>query len=345
LHAARATLERALALGRDSRGRTLPIVAQSLVALGNIKREWNELNEAGRLAQDGIELAGQVMAFWSLGGYVLLAYIRQAEGDAVAAQAAMDVAREVAVRFDVTELDDRAVELYQAQLWLIQGNIAAAERWAARILSGEVASSPQPGRPGQIAGWYVIHELEQLVLARLRLAQGRPEQARRLLESLLPAAESHQRLAMAMAIQVALALNWHASGDTSRALEALTGIMAQAEPEGYVRMFLDEGPAMAELLKLVPPDSPAAAYARRLLAAFAPSAPQAPAVDAPAGLLSERELDVLRLLPSHLTSTEIAAELAISPNTARFHIKNIYGKLDAHSRTEAVSKARQLGMI
>jgi LuxR family maltose regulon positive regulatory protein len=341
LHAAHAVLERALALGQDSRGRTLPIVARSLLALGDIKREWNELNEAGRLARDGIEMARQVIAFWSLGGYVLLAQIRQAEGDAVAAQAAIDVAREMAVRFDVTELDDRTVELYQAQLWLIQGNIAAAARWASRILSGELADSPQLGRPGQMTGWYVVHELEQLMLARLRLAQGRPEQARRLLESLLPAAANHQRMATVWAIQVALALSWHASGDRSRALEALTGVMAQAEPEGYVRMFLDEGPAMAELLKLVPSDSPVAAYARRLLFAFAPSDTKAP----PAGMLSERELDVLRLLPSHLTSTEIAAELSISPNTARFHIKNIYSKLDAHSRTEAVSNARQLGMI
>ncbi len=345
LHAAHEILARALSLGQDSRGRPLPIVARSLIALGDIKREWNELNEAARLAQDGIELASQVMAFWNLGGYVLLAQIRQAEGDAAAAQAAVDLAREIAVRFDVTELDDRTVELYQAQLWLAQGNIAAAEHWAAGILEDELASSPRPTQPGQAIGWYVVHELEQLLLARLRLAQGRLEQGRHLLESLLPAAASHQRISVVMAIQVALALNWHASGEESRALEHLTDILIQAETEGYVRMFLDEGPAMAELLKLVPPDSPVAAYAGRLLAAFALAQAPGPTPGAAAGLLSDRELEVLRLLPSHLTSTEIAAELSISPNTARFHIKNIYSKLDAHSRAEAVSQARKLELI
>ncbi|MGD8855663.1 MAG: LuxR C-terminal-related transcriptional regulator [Chloroflexota bacterium] len=345
LHAARETLARALALGRDGRGRPLPIVARSLISLADIKREWNELNEASRLVQDGIELARQVMTFWSLGGYVLLSQIRQAEGDVIAAQAAMDVALELAVRFDATELDDRAVELYQAQLWLAQGNIAAVERWASRILGDELASAPRQPPAGQMVGWYVVHELEQLLLARLHLAQGRTEQAQRLLESLLPAAESHQRMGVVMAIHIALALKWHASGDKRQALELLTGVLAQAEPEGYVRLFLDEGPAMAELLRLIPPDSPVAAYASRLLAAFTPVQPPGPLAEPAPGLLTERELDVLRLLPSHLTSTEIAAELNISANTARFHIKNIYSKLDVHNRTEAVTQARQLGLI
>jgi LuxR family maltose regulon positive regulatory protein len=152
-------------------------------------------------------------------------------------------------------------------------------------------------------------------------------------------------MSVVMAIQVALALNWHASGDERQALELLTGVLTRAEPEGYVRMFLDEGPAMVELLKLVPPDSPAASYAGRLLGAFALERPAAPATGATTGLLSERETDVLRLLPSHLTSIEMADELSISPNTVRFHIKNIYSKLDAHNRTEAVTRARQLGLI
>lgn len=285
------------------------------------------------------------MPFWALGGHVLLAQIRQAEGDVLAAQASIDIAREVAVRFDVTELDDRTVELYQARLWLAQGNIAATERWAAHILGDALEPAPRPLQPGQMIGWYVVHEMEQLVLARLRLAQGRPDQAVRLLESLLPAAQSHQRIGVVMAIHVALALNWHATGDEGRALGILTGVLVQAEPEGYIRLFLDEGPAMAKLLKLVPADSPAATYAARLLAASILDEPQGPTPGAAADLLSEREMDVLRLLPTHLTSTEIATRLSISPNTARFHIKNIYSKLDAHNRAEAVIQARQLGLL
>jgi LuxR family maltose regulon positive regulatory protein len=325
--------------------------------LSDIKREWNDLNEAGRLAQDGIELTRQALAFWSIGGYIVLAQIRQAEVDMIAAQAAMDAARELAIRFDATDLDDRTVELYQARLWLAQGDVAATGRWAARLHGDGTGAAPRTGQqrprqPGQIAGWYVVHELEQIHLARLRLVQGRPEEARRLLGALRPMAENHGRTGNVIAIDLLLALTWQATGDLAQALDVLERTMALAEPEGFTRIFLDEGPAMATLLGLIPSDSPVAGYAGRLLAAFkqAASPPKQPdatpaAVHSFSDPLSAREMDVLRLLPTHLTSTEIAAELSISPNTARFHIKNIYSKLDAHNRADAVAQARRLDLL
>jgi LuxR family maltose regulon positive regulatory protein len=292
------------------------------------------------------------LAFWSIGGYIVLAQIRQAEGDMVAAQAAMDAARELAIRFDATDLDDRTVELYQARLWLAQGDIEAVARWATRLLDDETSATPRPGQQSQIAGWYVVHEFEQIHLARLRLVQGRPEEARRLLGALRPMAENHGRTGNVIAIDLLLALTWQATGDLAQALDVLKRAMALAEPEGFTRIFLDEGPAMATLLGLIPSDSPVAGYAGRLLAAFkqAASPPKQPdatpaAVHSFSDPLSAREMDVLRLLPTHLTSTEIAAELSISPNTARFHIKNIYSKLDAHNRADAVAQARRLDLL
>ncbi|UCG23834.1 MAG: AAA family ATPase [Chloroflexota bacterium] len=353
LYAAREYNERALSVGRDRRGRPLPIVARVLTSLADIKREWNELNEAGRLAKDGIELTKQGFAFWGIGGFIVLALVRQAEGEVVAAQAAMDAARELAIRFDATDLDDRSVELFQARIWLAQGDVEATGRWAARLKDGGAGVTPRSRQQGQIAGWYVVHESEQIHLARLRLAQGRPEAARRLLAGLRPPAASHGRTGTVIAIDLLLALTWQAMGDLAHALDTLEGTMALAEPEGYIRIFLDEGPAMAALLRQIPPDSAVAAYARRLLAAFEPAETKVGArseiVDVAGQALpdpiSEREMDVLRLLPSHLTSTEIAAELNISPNTARFHIKNIYSKLNAHNRAEAVAQARQLNLL
>ncbi|HSG14747.1 MAG TPA: LuxR C-terminal-related transcriptional regulator [Anaerolineae bacterium] len=357
LHAARDHLLRALSIGRDRRGRPLPIAARVLTSLADINREWNDLKEAARLAQDGIELTKQALAFWSIGGYATLAQIRQAEGNMAAAQAAMDAARELAIRFDATDLDDRAVELYQAQLWLAQGDVEATVRWAAGLLDAGAGGTQRPGQPrlrqrGQIAGWYVVHELEQIHLARLRLVQGQPEEAQRLLEGLRPAAESHKRTGSVIAIDLLLALTWQATGDLARALDTLEGAMALAEPEGLVRIFLDEGPTMANLLEHIQPESSVAAYAEWLLDAYKQSVslPKQPGVAPAAGHalpdpLSEREMDVLRLLPTHLTSTEIAGELNISANTARFHIKNIYSKLSAHNRAEAVAQARQLDLI
>jgi LuxR family maltose regulon positive regulatory protein len=346
-------LNHALAIGKDRHGRPLPIVARVLSSLADIKREWNELNEAGRLVHDSIELIKHGLAFWGIGAYVVLAQVRQAEGETAAAQSAIDTALELAERFDATDLDDRTVELYQARLWLEQGDVAAADGWAAR-LTGDKAR-PAPGRmqqSGQIAGWYVVHELEQVHLARIRLVQGRPDEARRLLEWLRPAADKYQRMGVVIVIDALLALTWQASGDLTQASAVLGSALALAEPEGYIRLFVDEGPAMAELLQLIPADSPVATYARTLLAAFAPATTQAgepvpqPANGSqPADPLSEREMDVLRLLATHLNSTEIAAELSISPNTARFHIKNIYSKLGAHNRAEAVAQARMHGLI
>ncbi|MGD2077239.1 MAG: LuxR C-terminal-related transcriptional regulator [Chloroflexota bacterium] len=345
LHAAHDYLSRALTVGRDRRGRPLPIVARVLNSLADINREWNNLNEASCLAQDGIELTKQALAFWSIGSYVVLSQVRQAEGDVAAAQVALDAAREVAIRFDVTDLDDQTVELYQARLWLAQGDVAAATRWAAKIQDDSLDVDVRPRRPGQVGGWYVIHEMEKAHLARLWLAQGRPEEARRLLERLRPAAVEHRRNGSIITIDLLLAQAWYRSGDADRALTSLAAALAMAEPEGYVRIFLDEGPVMAELLKLVPADSPIAGYAGRLLGALAPAESQAPVAGAADELLSAREMDVLRLLPTHLNSTEIAAELSISPNTARFHIKNIYSKLGVHNRADAVAEAQQLGLI
>jgi len=352
LHAAHDYLSRALSAGRDKRDRALPVVARVLTSLADIYREWNSLNEAGRLAQDGIELTKQALAFWGIGGYVTLSQIRQAEGDTVAAQMAMDTARELAIRFDTTDLDDRTVELFQARLWLASGNVAATARWANEVMEHGSDRGSRPRQPGQMAGWYVVHELEQIHVARLRLAEGRPDEARQRLEGLRPAAEDHQRMGSIIPIDLLLALAWSASGDQTQALRTLEVALALAEPEGYIRLFVDEGPAVATLLGQISPDSPVADYAGRLLEAFSPVAAleTGPSIqpDAERALqdpLSEREMDVLRLLPTHLNSTEIAAELNISPNTARFHIKNIYSKLSVHNRAAAVALAQQLDLI
>jgi len=167
-----------------------------------------------------------------------------------------------------------------------------------------------------------------------------------LLERLLQAAEAGGRVGWTIATLVLRALALQARGDVGQAMTSLARALALAEPEGYVRVFVDEGPAMAELLRHAASRGIAPEYASRLLAAFdAPECGTPRAAQPLIEPLSERELEILRLLTTHLSSTEIAKELVIAPSTVRSHVKSIYGKLNAHSRKDAVQRARELGLL
>ena len=142
----------------------------------------------------------------------------------------------------------------------------------------------------------------------------------------------------------ALALQQH--GDVDAAVAAVARALELAEPEGYVRTFTDEGPAMATLLRTAARRGVSAAYVARLLRIAGPGPPGRPArSDALVDPLSDRELDVLRLLASELSGPEIARHLVVSLNTVRTHTKNIYAKLGVGSRRAAVRRAEELGLL
>ena len=138
----------------------------------------------------------------------------------------------------------------------------------------------------------------------------------------------------------------HARDDVAGATAALERALALAEPEGYVRVFLDEGPSMAALLRTCAKDRSAPGYARRLLDAIVDRARLHASVDQPLiEPLSERELEVLRLLGSDLDGPDLARELTVSLNTVRTHTRNIYAKLGVSSRRAAVSRGAELGLL
>ena len=143
-------------------------------------------------------------------------------------------------------------------------------------------------------------------------------------------------------ISVLQALDHQARGDTPTALAALEQALALAEPEGYVRVFLDEGPPMTALLRAAAQQG--REYARSLLAADSADARPAPAQRGLVEPLSERELGVLRLLRTDLSGPEIARELTVSLNTVRTHTKSIYAKLGVNNRRAAVTKAEELDL-
>ncbi len=147
-------------------------------------------------------------------------------------------------------------------------------------------------------------------------------------------------------------MTFHARGDTTRALGKLEHAFKLAEPEGFVRTFVDEGPPMARLLYEALARGIAPDYARRLLSAFpVTEAEQAAPLETQARgsdliePLSERELEVLTLIAEGLTNPEIASRLFLALNTVKTHTRNIYGKLGVHNRTQAVAKAQALGVL
>ena len=181
------------------------------------------------------------------------------------------------------------------------------------------------------------------------------QQAMGLLDRLLAAAEDGGRMGRAIEILVLGALALEAQGDIPGALDRLARALALAEPEGYVRVFVDGGPPMAQLLGQLQRKAVAAGYVTRLLAAFegatkddADADIRRKAESGPSSLvepLSKRELEVLRLLGTELSGPEIARELVISLNTMRTHTKNIYSKLGVNNRRAAVGRAEELGLL
>jgi len=153
-------------------------------------------------------------------------------------------------------------------------------------------------------------------------------------------------------ILILQALSLQAQGDTDQAITTLEQALTLAEPEGFIRVFVDAGPPMARLLYEAVTRGIAPDYARRLLAAFPvteperadPSETQVPKSEL-VELLSERELEVLQLIAEGLTNPEIASRLFLSLNTVKVHARNIYGKLGVHNRTQAVARARVLGVL
>jgi LuxR family maltose regulon positive regulatory protein len=344
-----ALFSRALELATDRHDHPLPIASEALIGLGRVRQQWNDLEAAERYLTQGIDLAQQWGTLGLFDGYVALARLRQAQGDLDGACGALDQARRVAAQTDGTEADDRLIDAYQAQLWIVGGHLPPARRWA-RAREESRHREPDAGSLDLF-----LHIYEQLVLARLLSADGRPQEALEVLESPLHWAKQRGFDRLVLEIEILRSLALSAQGDVAQALVALERSLVLGEPEGQVRFFVDEGPPMACLLQQAAARGLAPAYVKALLAALETKgrgqkiehAPSPPDTSPPSPLvepLTPREKQVLRLLPTYLSSTEMATELDISVHTVRYHIKNIYGKLGVRRRADAVLRAEELGL-
>jgi LuxR family maltose regulon positive regulatory protein len=346
LDAAVATYRRALDTGGGAPRDQQPYLGMAHVGLAGILYERGELTAALDHATRGVTLCRQLAFAQPLAtGLATLAQIRQAQGDTAAAAAVMEQARQAGPSPQVVALLNPVPSLW-ARLKLAHGDLAAAARWAAERGLGP-DDEPSYAR-----------EPEYLALARLLLAQDLPGQATVLLGRLLDLAVGQGRTGSVVEIQALRALAL-AGGDHAAALDALAEAITLACPQGYVRVFADEGAPMHALLTQLaaPRGRPHTAhtippgYLAALLRASRPASgapPLARAAAAPPGLaepLTDREADVLRLIAAGKSNQRIARELVVTLDTVKKHVSHVLGKLGAANRTEAVTRARDLGVI
>lgn len=342
LHRAVRTYEHALQLATGRDGQFLPLAGAAYIGLGKVWREWNDLTLAADHLTAGIELGRRGgLEGIILDGSITLALVRQTQGDGEGAQALIRQAAQMAHKWNLPATVIR-VAAFEARLWLAQGQLEPALRW---VRESGVSLGDEPRE--QL-------EIEHTTLARILLAQEAWDEARHLLDRLLLAAEAVGRLGRVVEILALQALSFQGRRDYDPALISLERALKLAEPGGYIRIFADEGAPMATLLKRMNDDGGSKkAYLGKLLAAFdterqepSPSPllsrPSSPLLIDP---LSERELEVLRLIAEGLSNREIAGQLIISFGTVRKHVENIRSKLGAHSRLQAVNQARALGLL
>ena len=311
------------------------------MGLAEVAYQRGDLAAARRELQAGLPLCRQLSDTQALAtGLATLAWIRQAEGDQAGARRAMDEAERSGPSPAAAGLLN-PVPAQRARLALAQGDIAAAARWAQQQ---RLSPDSEPAYTG---------ERDLLVLARLLLAQDQPNQALRLLGQLSALADSQDRTGSIIEIAALRALALAATGDRAAAARELAGTLALAAPQGYVRVFADEGPSMAALLSQVAAahrdGQPAArriplGYLAAVLRASAP-ATQPPGIPGLAEPLTARETQVLHLLAAGAPNQRIADDLVVTLDTAKKHVTHVLGKLGATNRTEAVTRARQLGLI
>jgi len=267
-----------------------------------------------------------------------MARIQEAEGDP---GGALDLLNE-AERMYVGDFfpNVRPVAALRARMWVSNGRLGEALGWVReRGLSAEDDLS-------------YLQEFEHLTLARVlvarhvtRHAEQPLQDATRLLERLLHAAEAGARAGSVIQILVLKALAHQAGGEMPVAVAAVQRSVDLAEPEGYVRVFLDEGPPIASLLGAAVRQGTGSDDVRRLLASATRTARSTPLKQGLVEPLSERELDVLRLLGSDLDGRGIARQLMVSLNTMRTHTSHIYAKLGVSSRRAAVRRAEDLDLL
>ncbi len=324
-----------LAMAALPGGRISAIGGRACIELGEICYEWNELSEAAERVEQGLALCRA----WGnrdmeAAGLVVQARLSAIRGEAKAAFQLMHDAGQLVRSYRLSPTVSAWVRSASAQLSLAEGEIGRAASLVAE--SGITADS-------EISH---VREPEFIILLRLFIARGDYDAALRLADRLLAPAEAAGGNGRVIELLVLQALALQGRGETDAALACLGRALTLARPERYVRSFLDEGQGLARLLYLAKSRDIEAAYAAVLLAAWQkPGETEQAARQLLPEPLTAREIEILKLIGSGCSNQDIAAKLYISPATVKRHISNIYNKLDVESRTQALARTRDLGLL
>jgi LuxR family maltose regulon positive regulatory protein len=346
LNAALSTYEQSLQLAKEH-GEPMPLGTEDVYSgISELHRERGDLEAAAQDLLTGKKLGEKVdLPDWRHRWCIAQARLRQSQGDLDGALDLLHEAERLFVRTPVPEV--RPIAAIKAQVWVRQGKLVEALGWVrARDLSADDDLN-------------YIREYEHITLARVLMAQHKSKEVEGsihevlgLVGRLLRAAEEGGRTGSMITILVLQALVHESQGDISAALVSLERALTLAEPEGYLRIFVDEGPPMARLLYEALSHGIAPEYVQRLLVAFPMPEPEQKGSSLMRATesewiehLSKRETEVLQLISEGLTNQEIASRLYLSLNTVKVHTRNIYGKLGVHHRTSAVARARALGFL
>ena len=300
---------------------------------GTILCERNDLERAAESVSRGLELSrsGHVVLN-QLSACRTMIRVCLAQGNLPAAEEFIRQAEALAKEYGISLRHTSRIHELKIEIWIRQGRYSEAEHELQALGVQSVGAIP------------LTHHDLYLAYARLLLAQGKWSAAEQTLDRLSDFSQSSGQRRWLIPIQILRAILGLNRQDWPQALSALAAAMELAEPEGFIQDFLDEGAPMIRLLDEAIRRKVKPAFAHQLLNRFSPGRPAEKSIDL-VEPLSERELEVLKLVAEGLSNQEIASRLYLSLRTIKFHTSNIYGKLGVKSRTEAVSKARNLGLL
>ncbi|MFC1905936.1 LuxR C-terminal-related transcriptional regulator [Chloroflexota bacterium] len=334
---AKVIFEEAVELGTQPRGYILPATCKAFTGLGTIAYEQNDLDDAESYYNKAIELAQQGNEILTvMQSQVMLAWLNQIRGNAQTADALFSKARSLALKSHMSDIEDY-IESWKARFAMARGDLDTAQRWATEQKDALTA-------PDTLFYNYAYGLLSTLI--RICISINKLDGILPILENAKVNLDRQGQTGWLTEVLAHESIVLDAMGDTEKALETLEQALHRAEPQSYIRLFVDQGEPMAKLLRLAASRGMHPAYVNKLRSAMhnqeqEQSDKQSQLIDP----LSQRELEVLELLDAGKSNQQIADELILSIGTVKKHVYNIYSKLGVERRTQAISHARELGLI
>ena len=346
LNEALKTTMRALQLASEHKIDAQRVIAPHYLEMAMLSHEMGDDKSVEQFIKKSLVLGDQSLNLdWNYRKCRALACLKESEGELEAALELLDEAKSYFVKTLIPYT--RPIEAVKARIYLKQGRLSKAKEW---VNKHHLAVDDD---------LTYLHEFEHIILARVLLAEYQSNHAEHvilealnLLENLLQAADDAKRMGSALEILLTQALVYHAQGCTSQASASLQRALTLAEPEGFSRIFIDEGECMRSLLsnfRVSIEKHPRSdtyelkKYIDSLLSAF--PHPKGKLKSGKIESLSHRELEVLRLITQGLSNRDISERLFLALSSVKGHNQMIFSKLQVQSRTEAIVRAHELGIL